>query len=517
MLEKRINYYQLIAHIILFFFQLLFWNFIIDDAFITFRYAKNLYEKGKIVFNINEAPIEGYSNFLWVVWLTISFIFKINPIIFSKVSGMLFCHATIPLLHKIAQLLNNNRRFSNYIVIFYALTPNIALWSIGGLETSLFCFLLLLSSMFFIKGVKFKKNFQIIISAIFFGFLSITRHEGAIIYAISWFYLAFIGLKDKEKNLLKQCADVLIFLGVFIIIYLPYFIWRMLYYNSLLPHTFVAKQGTLNLAVLLERILFYIPLILFLAPILVLIIIIVYKNRNIFIRDQIKLYLIVLIFTSSVILMLITSWMPGFRFTVPIIPLIYLLLPKSINFIEIFNEKLRNDNYLFNKMKILSIGLISLSNCFLASTFYPFVYHYGIGIKECNIPLGKWLNENSSENSTLAVWDAGTIPFYAEILTIDIYPDSLQNLHIYNNPEDADYIFNLNITFLILNDEYFDYIKTDLRFTANFNLIFYAQFLYADDALGINYVYQVYLNNEYHISNTSIDSFINSSSRFFKP
>jgi len=516
MIEKKINYFQLIAHLILLLFQLLFWNFIIDDAFITFRYAKNLYENNQIVFNVNETPVEGYSNFSWVLWITISFLFKINPIIFSKVSGMLFCHLTIPILHKLAYLLNSNKRFSNYLIIIYVLTPNIALWSVGGLETSLFCFLLLVSIYFFIKSVKFKNNLQIGISAIFFGLLSITRHEGAVIYAITWVYFVFIILKFKDKNLLKKSIDILIFLGVFLMIYLPYFIWRILYYNSLLPHTFIAKQETLNLAVLFERFLFYIPLILILTPILMLIISNVFKSKNIIIRDQVRIYLIILISTLSIILILITSWMPGFRLAIPLIPLIYLLLPESINFLEIFNEKIRNDKELFKKLKIISISLISISNFLVIFTFYPFVNYYGNGINDCNIALGKWINENSLKNSTLAVWDAGAIPFYADIKTIDIYPESLQNLHIFNNPEDADYIFNLNITFLILNDEYFNYIKTDIRFSTNYHLIFYAQFYYASSVYRFDYIYQVYLNNGYYISNVSINALIDSSSRFYK-
>ncbi|MFX0178066.1 MAG: hypothetical protein ACFE85_17750 [Candidatus Hodarchaeota archaeon] len=516
MLKKKINYFQFVAHIILLLFQLLFWNFIIDDAFITFRYAKNLYENNQIVFNIDESPVEGYSNFSWVLWITISFLFKIEPIIFSKISGILFCHFTIPILYKLADLLNNKKRVCNYIIIFYVLTPNVALWSVGGLETSLFCLILIISIYFFIKGIKLRTDHFIEISAIFFGLLSITRHEGAVIYAITWAYYVFIKIKDRNKILLKRFIDMLIFLAVFLMIYLPYFIWRIMYYNSFLPHTFIAKQANFNLVVLFERFLFYIPLIVFLTPILIIIIANIIKNRNLFIRDQLRFYLIILIFVLSIVLMLITSWMPGFRLAIPIITLIYLLLPKSINFLEIFNEKIRNDKDLFKKIKFFSIGLIGISNCLLIFTFYPFVNYYGIGIKECNITLGKWINENSSENSTLAVWDAGTIPFYADIKTVDIYPESLQDLHIFNNPEDVDYIFGLNITFLILNDEYFDYIKNDIRFSTNYHLIFYAQFFYASRIYRFDYIYQIYLNNGYYISNVSINALIDSSSRFYK-
>ena len=41
-------------------------DYVIDDAFIGFRYARHLYEGHGIVFNPGE-NVEGYTSFLWVV------------------------------------------------------------------------------------------------------------------------------------------------------------------------------------------------------------------------------------------------------------------------------------------------------------------------------------------------------------------------------------------------------------------------------------------------------------------
>ena len=48
------------------------WEFLCDDAFISFRYAANLAEHRSLSFNPTLAdapPVEGYTNFLWVVVL----------------------------------------------------------------------------------------------------------------------------------------------------------------------------------------------------------------------------------------------------------------------------------------------------------------------------------------------------------------------------------------------------------------------------------------------------------------
>src|SRR5688572_25266220 len=45
------------------------YRFLTDDAFISFRYARNLARGAGLVFNPGEAPVEGYTNFLWVLLL----------------------------------------------------------------------------------------------------------------------------------------------------------------------------------------------------------------------------------------------------------------------------------------------------------------------------------------------------------------------------------------------------------------------------------------------------------------
>ncbi|MHC4066890.1 MAG: hypothetical protein ACYSUI_20630, partial [Planctomycetota bacterium] len=45
------------------------YTFLTDDAFISFRYARNLSEGLGLVFNPGFERVEGYSNFLWVVLL----------------------------------------------------------------------------------------------------------------------------------------------------------------------------------------------------------------------------------------------------------------------------------------------------------------------------------------------------------------------------------------------------------------------------------------------------------------
>ncbi len=45
------------------------YRFLTDDGFISLRYSRNLARGHGLVFNPGEAPVEGYTNFLWVLAL----------------------------------------------------------------------------------------------------------------------------------------------------------------------------------------------------------------------------------------------------------------------------------------------------------------------------------------------------------------------------------------------------------------------------------------------------------------
>ena len=70
----------------------------IDDAFISFRYARHLASGHGLVFNINESPIEGYSSLAWVLILAAGARLGIGLPALSQVLGLLLGLATLALL-----------------------------------------------------------------------------------------------------------------------------------------------------------------------------------------------------------------------------------------------------------------------------------------------------------------------------------------------------------------------------------------------------------------------------------
>src|SRR5262245_52039452 len=62
------------------------YNFVTDDAYISFVYSRNLAEHGQLVFNLGD-PVEGYSNFLWTVVLGALMVVGVPPEWSSRVLG----------------------------------------------------------------------------------------------------------------------------------------------------------------------------------------------------------------------------------------------------------------------------------------------------------------------------------------------------------------------------------------------------------------------------------------------
>ena len=78
------------------------WSYTLDDAFISFRYARNFAEGHGIVFNPGER-VEGYTNFLWVVILAVPFLLHVDPVPFAHTADVLLCVTATVLVYLIGR------------------------------------------------------------------------------------------------------------------------------------------------------------------------------------------------------------------------------------------------------------------------------------------------------------------------------------------------------------------------------------------------------------------------------
>jgi len=119
-------------------------SFLIDDAFISLRYARNWASGAGLVFNPGEAdPVEGYSNFLWVALLAAlarcSIALETAALVLAALSSL----GTLLVLERtLRRDLGLSPATVALATLALACLPPFVVWTSGGLETATFTLLL---------------------------------------------------------------------------------------------------------------------------------------------------------------------------------------------------------------------------------------------------------------------------------------------------------------------------------------------------------------------------------------
>lgn len=200
----------------------LVFDFVCDDAYISFVYARNLAEHGQLVFNLGDR-VEGYTNFLWTVVLGALYKVGLAPEIASRVLGTLFGIATLYVVMKLSERLRGEPSLWDLVApAFLAAASGYACWCSGGLESQMFTF-------FVVCGLAAEGATG---AGVALGLAALTRPEGVLVAAVVGVWRCIVGRRlDVRFGL------------VFLAIWAPYFAWRWWYYGWLFPNTFYVKAG----------------------------------------------------------------------------------------------------------------------------------------------------------------------------------------------------------------------------------------------------------------------------------
>ena len=116
---------------------------VVDDAYISFRYALNAARGHGLTFNVGERRVEGYTNFLWTVMLIPAFWLELPVHTLSIALGVLWATGCLVLLNRSTAHALDARWLGPIAALLLAADGSFALWAVGGLESPLFSFLVL--------------------------------------------------------------------------------------------------------------------------------------------------------------------------------------------------------------------------------------------------------------------------------------------------------------------------------------------------------------------------------------
>lgn len=430
MSENRKYFTYIVVFFILYCF-FLSWSFLfqnVDDAYISYRYGKNLMEGKGLVYNSGEY-VEGYTNFLWTV-ITAPFtqVKSVDVSIFSSLLGLGISILNILLLALISKGFNSVLQdYRKYLILlpslFLALDDSIAFWAIGGMEFPVYTLFILGVIYNYFKLNESPKHLGYL--AVFLILCTLTRPEGNMIYALTMFHMLLF--RKKINNFPNVFITLIASYALFC---MAYYGFKYFYYGQIIPNTFYAKGvtdlkmnfllGSKYLAMCVGTRLYIFIFILFIP----------FKK----VIKELK-YSYLLMFSLIYIIYLVAvggDWMIANRFFVPILPMLYIL--SVVGFINVL---VKIKEYYSNELKskkIANIFVIVLSVLLFTVTLSFLEYNQMI-IKDNNARyemqwsmFGKWLKKNVDPSTVIAVGPAGKIPYYSELYTIDMW--GLNDEHI---------------------------------------------------------------------------------------
>ncbi|TGL21891.1 hypothetical protein EHQ46_08590 [Leptospira yanagawae] len=213
-----VSFYVLsIFFIVYAFYQAFSLRWICDDAYISFVYAKNFWEGHGLVFNLEER-VEGYTNFLWTIYLSFGYLLGILPQTLSVYTGLFFYIILLCLFF----YEENKRTLGNFYPLYLvhlSMFYHLFVFASSGLETSIFTFFV---SFGFLLWEK--RNQSAFIS---FLLASLIRPEGALFL----FFICLDWIRTKRFR-------IPILYGF---LFLSFLVFRYLYYQDFFPNTFYAK------------------------------------------------------------------------------------------------------------------------------------------------------------------------------------------------------------------------------------------------------------------------------------
>jgi 4-amino-4-deoxy-L-arabinose transferase-like glycosyltransferase len=222
----------------------------LDDAFITFKIARNVYSG--LGFSFDNVEVTNASPFLWTYLLSLfGFLDSVSFVLFALSLCSFFFVLSGYFLYKTCMTIFRSREIAILTVFLYLFNPFFMLISVNGLETSLFLLFLMLSLYFYVSRIRTSnpKITSLVFFSVLLALMNLTRGDGL------YFFLAFLidyVFIFREAGIKERFRNFLLVLIVFSLIVSPYFLWSYLEFghfesgNAYYYSTLFAKNFAVN-------------------------------------------------------------------------------------------------------------------------------------------------------------------------------------------------------------------------------------------------------------------------------
>ncbi len=430
------------------------WTFTVDDAFITFRYAKNLAAGFGPVFNTTGAPAEGYTSILWMLVMAVPNFLHYGVESYAKVLGILATLGTMGwiafFLWRVHSPTGRNYRIlaAGLVILFFGLLPETALHAVSGMETAVYTFLLtggVTLTYLAVKGEKWPANW-LPIAALLTGLM---RPEANLIAGI---LLAWVWFNSPQKKGFLLRTGLLYLLPGAV-----YFLWRWNFYGVLFPLPYYIKTTAAGIPGLGIAV----PFLAFLMGNLGL-----YIGIGLFSEKKAVIILLLAMLPDITFFLFSRPIMDyNFRFLFPFLPSALVLAGMGLLFL--MDRIAAWPGLKWGWIAPGSVVFFSLlmflgQNVPRTTQVFSVAQDYARGMAQVHHVIGKILYQvpHSGTSPILAVTDAGAIPYFSEWTTLDI--GGLNDPAIaLDRVQFVDYVFSQNPEVMVLSSTSLAEFKQD--------------------------------------------------------
>lgn len=212
---------------------------IVDDAYVSFRYARNLVNGHGLVFNHGDR-VEGYTNFSWTILSAVAIALGLEPELVMPAIGLASAIGLLFLVahegKRLAEADGRPHPLAGVPAAFaMACSTGLAIYAMCGLETAFFALLLTAAVTSLVSG-RLRRFALLTALAI------LTRPEAGLVGMLG---LTLIALQASrgEKSARRGFVEAV---GILVLLVGPYLAFKLQYFGSLAPNTLAAKPPDLR-------------------------------------------------------------------------------------------------------------------------------------------------------------------------------------------------------------------------------------------------------------------------------
>lgn len=403
-------------------------NYISDDGYIYFRYARNFADGHGPTYNAGGERVEGYMSILWLLALAAASKLGLNLPDTAKVLGLVLAIASLALLYPLARALPGGERYPLAPMLAglaLAAASPVALWTFAGMETPLLILLLILGVYLHLREDSSRPG-PVPWSGIVFALAMMARPEAGLIAAVSGVFklAALVDSGARRGRILRFC----LWAAMVVLLYGAYFLWRYDYYGYLLPNTFYAKVSANRFS--FDRGLSY----LFdrggeTGGLLLAAALTVYVTQTRPLRPALYLAAVIAAWLAGVVFAGGDSLLAG-RLIVPVLP--FAFLGASLGGLRLLHSADGPARRPAVAASSVILAAVILTVLYPSTRNGVFSERWAVDARSY---VGRWLADNVPPDTRIAVTPAGAIPYYSRLPAIDML--GLNDTHIAHTHVDA--------------------------------------------------------------------------------